>query len=157
MKTVWFAAASAVAALTPIAAHAENLTGDPKTIEYILIAKGYNPTVTIEADDKVKMTATHGKAKFVMYLRGCTKQTSCTTLQFYAGYQMKAKPTLDTINSWNRDKRFNRAYIDKDGDPCMEMDVDLDAGGVAIGNFADNLGLWGLLMDQFQKYIGFNA
>ena len=37
---------------------------------------------------------------------------------------------------------FSRAYIDMDGDPCIEADVDLDSGGMPRALFLDNLDTW---------------
>lgn len=35
---------------------------------------------------------------------------------------------MDDINRWNREKRFTSAYLDGDGDPVLEMDVDYEGG-----------------------------
>lgn len=50
------------------------------------------------------------------------------SVQAYSG-RTGTKATLASVNSWNRDKRYSRAYIDDDGDPVLELDLDL-AGGV---------------------------
>lgn len=49
------------------------------------------------------------------------------SLQFYA-YESDTNTKLETINRWNRDKRYSRSYIDKDGDPVLELDLDLEGG-----------------------------
>jgi hypothetical protein len=36
--------------------------------------------------------------------------------------------SLNRINEWNREKRFSRAYLDKDGDAVIEADLDFDGG-----------------------------
>ncbi|HRQ66141.1 MAG TPA: YbjN domain-containing protein [Xanthomonadaceae bacterium] len=36
--------------------------------------------------------------------------------------------TLRSMNDWNRTKRYSRAYLDDDGDPVLESDLDLDGG-----------------------------
>jgi hypothetical protein len=50
------------------------------------------------------------------------------SLQAYAAFKSD-KATLHNINEWNKTKRYSRAYIDKDGDPVIELDLDL-VGGV---------------------------
>lgn len=59
------------------------------------------------------------------------------SLQFYA-YESDTNTKLETINRWNRDKRYSRSYIDKDGDPVLELDLDLE-GGVTDKRIVDFL------------------
>jgi hypothetical protein len=42
-------------------------------------------------------------------------------------------PSLASINEWNRDNRFSRAYIEKDGSADLEDDLDLASGVTAEG------------------------
>jgi hypothetical protein len=46
--------------------------------------------------------------------------------------------TEDRINEWNRTKRYSKAYFDHDGDPVLELDLDL-AGGVTMARIKDFL------------------
>ena len=57
------------------------------------------------------------------------------SLQAYAAFK-SSKATLQRINEWNKGKRYSRAYIDKDGDPVIELDLDL-VGGVQKERIAD--------------------
>jgi len=56
-----------------------------------------------------------------------------------ATYALKAPPglTLEKINAWNREHYFSRAYLDGDRDPCLEAELDLEAGVSedAVGRF----------------------
>jgi hypothetical protein len=49
------------------------------------------------------------------------------TLQFFAGIR-GASTSMQKVNEWNRTKRFSRSYIDRDGDPILELDLDLEGG-----------------------------
>ncbi len=76
------------------------------------------------------------------------------SIQLYAGFKSAGKVSLDTINTWNREKRFSRAYLDSDNDAVIESDLDLE-GGVSneaidefIRTFRNSLG-------NFAKYTGF--
>ena len=57
-------------------------------------------------------------------------------------------PSLETVNAWNRDNRFSRAYIEKDGSADLEDDLDLAAGVTAAGfenyikTFRNSVGRW---------------
>lgn len=49
------------------------------------------------------------------------------TMQAYFGLR-GTSANVNSINEWNKSKRFGRAYIDGDGDPCVELDFDLEGG-----------------------------
>ena len=49
--------------------------------------------------------------------------------------------------------RFTRAYLDKEGDPMLAMDVDLDDGGMSAALFIDNIEFWTTQLGIFQKHI----
>jgi len=36
--------------------------------------------------------------------------------------------TLETVNNWNRSKRYSRTYLDDENDPILESDLDLEGG-----------------------------
>ena len=61
--------------------------------------------------------------------------------------------TIGDMNEWNKAHRFSRAYIDKDGDPCIEGDLDLDSGGMSRALFLDNLETWGSLVGSFKAKV----
>lgn len=46
------------------------------------------------------------------------------------------RATMKDVNTWNQEKRFARAYLDGDGDPVVEAELDL-AGGVTIARVRD--------------------
>ncbi len=51
-----------------------------------------------------------------------------TNLQLYAAFVADVPPALGAINEWNRTKRYSRAYVDADGDPVIESDIDIKGG-----------------------------
>lgn len=60
---------------------------------------------------------------------------------------------LKQINAWNRDNRFSRAYLDRDGDPIVEAELDL-AGGVTIARIKDFVRTFGTLsLPEFVLHI----
>ncbi|WP_240307567.1 YbjN domain-containing protein [Thermus caldifontis] len=50
----------------------------------------------------------------------------CNLLILSAGFSRKV--TLERINQWNRDYRQSRAYLDRDGNPWVEWELDLTEG-----------------------------
>ena len=55
-----------------------------------------------------------------------------------AHFGLKAPGTgLDKINKWNATKYFSRAYLDDEGDPALESELDLEKGVTqdSVGQF----------------------
>ena len=50
-----------------------------------------------------------------------------SNMQFHASFS-DGNATLKKVNEWNRTKRYSRTYIDDDGDPHLELDLDLEGG-----------------------------
>jgi hypothetical protein len=74
-------------------------------------------------------------------------------LQLYVSF--KHKTPLARINEWNRDKRYTRAYIDKDGDPVLEADLDLE-GGSSMGAIKELFRTWVTCVKLFAEHIGYD-
>ena len=87
--------------------------------------------------------------KYGIYFYGCENGKACQSIQFSAGWS-GTKMTLESVNRWNRDKRFGKAYLDKEGDPRLEMDVNLDYG-VTKGNFEDTFDIWTRVLKSFKN------
>lgn len=58
-------------------------------------------------------------------------------LQFHVSFG-DGHATLQKVNEWNATKRFSRTYLDDEGDPHLELDLDL-AGGVTEARIKDFL------------------
>ncbi len=125
---------------------------DPSSVASALRNMGYKAEMTKDDSGDPLIKSSSGGSTFAIFFFGCTKNVDCRTIQFFAGYTDK-KPTLSVINDWNANKRFGRAYISSSGSARVEMDVDLDDGGVSPKLFEDNVEFWVLLMSQFEKHI----
>jgi len=58
-------------------------------------------------------------------------------LQFHVSFG-DGNATLRKVNDWNATKRFSRTYLDDEGDPHLELDLDM-AGGVTEARIKDYL------------------
>lgn len=72
------------------------------------------------------------------------------TMQLYAVFN--GKVTLSRINEWNKTKRFSRAYLDRDDDPVLESDLDLE-GGVTEENVDAWIRTYVLSLRLFKKHL----
>jgi hypothetical protein len=101
-----------------------------------------------------KISSRVSDTKFKVYFFGCNDQNlNCTSIQFGAGYDLTNGMNASKINEWNRGKRFAKAYIDDEGDPFLEMDINLDFEGVGPQNFEDSMDLWRILVEDFEEFI----
>lgn len=72
-------------------------------------------------------------------------------IQFYT-VVTGTNATMAKVNAWNRGKRYSRSYLDGDGDPCLELDLDL-AGGVTNDRILDFLRTCKLSFDAWQDEV----
>lgn len=90
--------------------------------------------------------------KYGIYFYGCNKQhKECDDIKFGAGWSGETV-SLKKINEWNRAKRFGTAYLDKEGDPNVDMAVNLDYG-VSVENLEDTFNFWSLILKSFRKEV----
>ena len=106
----------------------------------LLKEKGLEGTANDKGNVIVQMTG----SKVVFFIQG-------QTMQAYFGLSGTGA-TLTKVNEWNKTKRFGRAYIDSDGDPCIELDYDLE-GGVSD----DSIKVWfdtvKLIVKSFRTHV----
>ncbi|UVO53160.1 YbjN domain-containing protein [Sphingomonas sp. SUN039] len=151
MKLHYLAALGAL--VLGAAAQAEAISAtSPQSIVSAMQNAGYKATLTKDNSGDPMINSSSGGSNFSVFFFGCTKNTDCRTVQFYAGYSDR-KPSLSQMNDWNSKKRFSRAYISDSGNARIEMDLDLDDGGMSTKLFEDNLEFWVAVMGAFEKHI----
>lgn len=149
----WTIAAAAFFAFSGTA-HAQTVRAqEPSSVVRALQGAGYRAELTKDDTGDPLIRSTSSGTNFAIFFFGCTKNIDCRTIQFFAGFDRDKTPALSVINDWNSHKRFGRAYISDKGVARVEMDVDLDDGGISTKLFEDNLEFWVLLMAQFEKHI----
>lgn len=57
------------------------------------------------------------------------------------------------INEWNTENRFGRAYISDEGAARVELDVYLGDTGMNPDDFAELLGYWSRIVQEFEEFI----
>ena len=114
---------------------------------------GLIATMGTDSQGDPKISSRVSDTKFSVYFYGCQDNKNCSSILIKAGYDLNNGISALKINEWNRDKRFAKAYIDDEGDPFLEMDINLDFDGVGNKNFEDNLDWWRLLVEDFEEFI----
>lgn len=125
----------------------------PAEVEALLKAQGFAvESHTTESGAPVTTFKLSGY-NVSMYYYGCNAG-NCASLQLYAGFKLPTKLTADKMNEWNRGKRFSRAYLNTEGNPSLESDLDLE-GGVSMANVKSFIETFRLSLDSFAKHVGF--
>lgn len=147
--------AFAAAATLCSAASAQMVTAtNPQTLVDALQSGGYKAQLAKDDAGDPRINSAVGGTNFVIFFYGCAKNVNCKTVQFFAGFSDMSKITLEQMNSWNTDFRWGRAYKTKEGAVRLEMDVDLEDGGVSRALFLDNIEYWETTLAAFEKHIG---
>jgi hypothetical protein len=139
-------------ALTGVARAEQVVATNPATIVRSLQGAGYKAELDKDGTGDPMVTSSSSGTGFEVYFYGCTKNTACKTVQFSASYD-DDKPSLSRINEWNATKRWGQAFNQDDGSARVQMDVDLEKGGMTTALFVDNLEYWVATMASFEKFI----
>ena len=129
-----------------------NVTAEVQSIVRALQRAGYKALVKKDEDGAPFVESGQGGNRFLVFFYGCEEGLNCDTVQFYAGFD-DHKADLAKINSWNAENRFGRAYLSEKGSARIEMDVDLEDGGVSPALFEDNVEYWVAAMSKFASFV----
>ncbi len=139
-------------ALAAPAASAQ-VMADIDVIAVFLQEFGLPTEKTVDPDGDPKIESRIEGTRFAVYFYGCDNGKECDSIQFSTGFDLKEPMSLESANAWNRDKRFGKVYLDEDGDPYIEYDVNTDFDGIGAENFDDSIDLWRALLAEFRDYI----
>jgi hypothetical protein len=152
MRTIRMGMAAALI-LAATQAHAQVIVATPEAITAELKARGYKAE-RLENPQAVQIrTADSGVPVTITFYNCKQGQSGCTTVGLYTGFT-DVHPSVERINAWNAENRWIRAYVDKVGDPVIEMDVNLDYGGVGRDLFWDNMATFFGMVAKFRKEFG---
>lgn len=147
-------AVATIATLAAVPAHAELVNAsNPATIKAIVESQGWPATLVSKPGDDPYIESNRNGLKFLVLFMNCTEGRNCKTLQYYMGFSDAKQVPLEKFNQWNKEKRFARAYRDDEGDPVLEMDVDVDFNGIPRENIGETFNTWSSLMDTFREFI----
>lgn len=137
-------------------AKAANVVAEPTQIMELMRKAGYTvEQKTVKGDTYLRSSRGKDAYKFNIFFYGCDENTvrNCKTVQFYAAFSPKAKPTLEALNTYSAENRWGRFYRDKDNDPIIEMDLDLEDGGMSDELFLDNLEYFETVTSKYADFV----
>ena len=117
----------------------------------LAIAKGYGSAILDKDRDGDPMITCKidGKAYKILFM-GCSNGKNCRSIQFWAGWTKKLK--YEDANAWNKVKRYTRAYVDKDGEANLELDIMLRSG-MTEKNLDHYFEIWKTAMEVFKRDV----
>jgi Putative bacterial sensory transduction regulator len=132
---------------------AKNVVADIPQIAALLKKDGKTVEIKkVEGEEYIRVTG--GGYGYSIFTYGCDdKAKNCKSVQFFVGMNPKVNPTLEAMNTYARENRWGRIYLDKDGDPAMEFDVDLEQGGMSEALFLDNVAYWEAVIDKYGDFV----
>lgn len=156
MKHVIAAAAAALVwACAANGAAAKDIPAGGLTVQEVaawLKAKGYRADLE-QTDEGEKYVASAAEGvNFEIYMYDCKGAARCTSLQFHIGFGMESDLSVDRINSWNRENRYVKAYLDDEKDPYFQYDANLSPGGTYEA-LDDDLGVWLGFLPNIKSHI----
>ncbi|MEX8503663.1 MAG: YbjN domain-containing protein [Leptothrix ochracea] len=123
---------------------------DPEKI--LEVAKGFgSATLETDAQGDPKIVGRVEGTKYGLYFYGCKGGKQCTDIQFNAAWS-EVKVSLDQLNGWNSTRRYGKAFLDRDGDPVLQMSVNLDHG-VSRKNLEDTFDWWAKIVPEFRHKV----
>ena len=146
--------AIALVALTLAApAAAQNITADLDRIAEVMQGEGLQAKIEREDDGRPYLLSGISGYTFVVNAFGCNDAwADCKFVQFRAAFTPETKPTLAEVNQYSADNFFGRYYLDDENDPVIEMDIDLEAGGMSKELFIDNIAYWDMALSKFGEF-----
>ncbi len=127
---------------------------DPEAIRVAMQDYGFAATLGTDSEGDPMIRSRISQTEFQVLFFGCEGGRNCSSILFRAGYDVEPPLSALTMNEWNRQKRFGKAYIDDEGDPFLEMDVNMAFDGLGEQNFQDTLDWWRVVVENFEDFIG---
>lgn len=147
-------AAAGLAMTYPAQAAAKNVTAEANIVAQTMQSAGYQTSIEKLSNGLPFIQSGAGGYPFRVFFLGCDSDgKGCKWVQFFAGFRSDKSPTLEQMNAYARENPWGRIYIDEEDDPVIELDVDLEAGGMSPELFADNVAYWQSAMGRFAKFV----
>ncbi|MBR7619131.1 YbjN domain-containing protein [Phenylobacterium sp. 20VBR1] len=149
------AAAILLAALPAARASARDLPAGGLTraeIAQWLQGHGYKAKIHDDSSGTSIVTSASDGLNWDIYVYECNGAGRCPDLQYAAGWS-GVTVADDTLNTWNRDNRYIRAYQGEKGSVWGEFDVDISPGGT-WEQLDKTLDRWTGALPLFAKHIG---
>jgi hypothetical protein len=126
---------------------------DPNSLVTALQRAGYRATLTYE-EGKPEIESSAAGATFQLRFQNCETKDGCEDILVQSAYDLdKDKVSLETINKFNKDNRWARAYLDDENDPVIESDLIFAGKQLDEATFIETMKAWDDVLGRFHKAI----
>ena len=122
----------------------------PQELCSVMQELGFRTTLETAPSGTPIIKSSAGGHKFIVCMYKQSGEPNFSTAEIFWGFS-GASTRSEYTNNWNRTKRFTKAYIDGDGDPCMEFDI--MPGGVTNRYLRDCFGIWEAALGMFSNEL----
>ena len=148
----WFAFLAATAIAVP--AHAQDARVDPDHIMTVLKDAGYPAEYFNTNKDYRQILSKAGNYQFLVEMYDCVDFKACQTLEFYANFQLREKPTKEKIAAYTGLSEDARASLDRRGDAFLREELDINVeGGLSDAQFIEKVKHWETMLADFIRYL----
>lgn len=125
---------------------------DPGSIMAVAEAFGEARLLADDYGDPLVEAIVQGRPYDVTFY-DCTANADCQSIMLRAAFRANGQ-TQGEIAAWNSNERFGKAYLDADGNPTVEMNLNL-TGGVTVENLTDSFRRWETVLAAFAGHVGY--
>ena len=137
---------------------------DPQTVVAFLQAEGYRAKLNPNQNSKEAsvgpwIQTSDGGTNITISFLNCKNRKQCADISFSSAWDFGTGkgPAAASLQRWNADKRFTKAYLDGEGDPVLEMDLLFTDGRLDRKTFANALEIFTDSVGDFEQAIGWDA
>lgn len=121
----------------------------PGQMAALLRNRGLEAEVVTE-NNRTRIRTEFGSRRTSIHFYACN-DGGCQSIQYRTLFRRHERFTLAFVNAWNYEKRFAKAYLDREGGLVLEWDVDLD-GGVTVGFVAESVATFQTMLTAFDRF-----
>jgi len=136
-----------------VSAQAQAATVDADHIVSVLRNAGYPAEYFSEEADYRQILSKSGDHQFLVELYDCQDGKACETLEFFAGFPMEEPPTEEVLDAYSGPRDGARIYIDRRGDPSIQLPVELSGESLTDAEFIDRLKSWEAMLEGFAGFL----
>ena len=126
---------------------------EPNSIIAALQRGGYRATLTYE-DGAPEIESSAAGATYQLRFQNCESKDGCEDILIQSAYDLaKNAVSLETINKFNKDNRWARAYLDDEGDPIIETDLIFAGKMLDEATFIETVKAWDDVLGRFHTAI----
>ena len=149
--------AAAALAFVPAVAVAKSFPSKgvsrPEIITY-LQTQGMTATEQKDSNGRRILKTNTVGVNFDVYFFDCDdKDEYCSSIQFAAGWSLSSNVDSSTLNAWNKDKRWMRAYLTGDNNEALYGEMDIIVGANSTETLDSYVATWKIALPQFKTHF----